>query len=90
MNKTELVEAIAESADLSKVQAKAALEATLNAITETLKNGEQVQLVGFGTFKVNQRAERTGRNPQTKAEILIPATTVPAFTAGKSLKEAVK
>ncbi|MDD9339079.1 MAG: HU family DNA-binding protein [Providencia heimbachae] len=90
MNKTELVEAIAESADLSKVQAKAALEATLNAITETLKKGEQVQLVGFGTFKVNQRAERTGRNPQTKAEILIPATTVPAFTAGKSLKEAVK
>ena len=90
MNKTELVDAIAESADLTKVQAKAALESTLNAISETLKKGEQVQLVGFGTFKVNHRAERTGRNPQTGKEIKIAAANVPAFTAGKALKEAVK
>lgn len=90
MNKTELVDAIAESADLTKVQAKAALESTLNAITEALKEGGTVQLVGFGTFKVSHRAARTGRNPQTKAEIQIPATTVPAFSAGKALKEAVK
>ena len=88
MNKTELVDAIA--ADLTKVQAKAALESTLNAISETLKKGDSVQLVGFGTFKVSHRAARTGRNPQTKAEIQIPATTVPAFSAGKALKEAVK
>ncbi|HBO22350.1 MULTISPECIES: HU family DNA-binding protein [unclassified Providencia] len=90
MNKTELVDAIAESADLTKVQAKAALESTLSAISDTLKKGEQVQLVGFGTFKVSHRAERTGRNPQTREEITIPATTVPAFSAGKALKEAVK
>lgn len=90
MNKTELVDAITESADLTKVQAKAALESTLNAISETLKKGEQVQLVGFGTFKVSHRAERTGRNPQTREEITIPATNVPAFSAGKALKESVK
>ena len=90
MNKTDLVDAIAQSADLNKTQAKAALEATLNAISEALKKGDSVQLVGFGTFKVSHRAERIGRNPQTSAEITIPATNVPAFTAGKSLKEAVK
>ncbi|MCE1813537.1 HU family DNA-binding protein, partial [Enterobacter hormaechei] len=73
MNKTELVDAIAESTELTKAQAKAALESTLNAITESLKAGDSVQLVGFGTFKVNHRAERTGRNPQTGKEITIAA-----------------
>ncbi|MFM2482986.1 nucleoid-associated protein HU-alpha [Celerinatantimonas sp. YJH-8] len=90
MNKTELIDAIAEKADLSKAQAKAALETTLESITETLKGGDQVQLIGFGTFKVNHRAARTGRNPQTGAEIQIAAANVPAFVAGKALKEAVK
>ncbi|CAQ82496.1 MULTISPECIES: nucleoid-associated protein HU-alpha [Enterobacterales] len=90
MNKTELVDAIAESTDLTKAQAKAALESTLNAITESLKAGDSVQLVGFGTFKVNHRAERTGRNPQTGKEITIAAANVPAFSAGKALKDAVK
>ncbi|MCE1690206.1 DNA-binding protein HU-alpha, partial [Enterobacter hormaechei] len=84
MNKTELVDAIAAGADLTKTQAKAALESTLNAITESLKNGDAVQLVGFGTFKVNHRAERTGRNPQTGKEIKIAAANVPAFSAGKA------
>ncbi|MCE1813495.1 DNA-binding protein HU-alpha, partial [Enterobacter hormaechei] len=87
MNKTELVDAIAAGADLTKTQAKAALESTLNAITESLKNGDAVQLVGFGTFKVNHRAERTGRNPQTGKEIKIAAANVPAFSAGKALKD---
>ncbi|KAA1447142.1 DNA-binding protein HU-alpha, partial [Escherichia coli] len=87
MNKTELVDAIAESTELTKAQAKAALESTLNAITESLKAGDSVQLVGFGTFKVNHRAERTGRNPQTGKEITIAAANVPAFSAGKALKD---
>ncbi|PHM30089.1 nucleoid-associated protein HU-alpha [Xenorhabdus innexi] len=90
MNKTELVDAIAAGADLTKTQAKAALESTLAAITESLKGGDAVQLVGFGTFKVNHRAERTGRNPQTGKEIKIAAANVPAFSAGKALKDAVK
>ncbi|CBJ83133.1 MULTISPECIES: nucleoid-associated protein HU-alpha [Xenorhabdus] len=90
MNKTELVDAIAEQAGLTKTQAKTALESTLNAITESLRNGDSVQLVGFGTFKVNHRAERTGRNPQTGNEIKIAAANVPAFSAGKALKDAVK
>mgnify|MGYP000069372680 CR=1 FL=1 len=90
MNKTELVDAIAAKADMSKAQAKVALEEILNAITQSLKEGDQVQLVGFGTFKVNHRAGRTGRNPQTGAEIAIAASNVPAFVAGKALKDAVK
>ncbi|RKF14445.1 DNA-binding protein HU-alpha [Alginatibacterium sediminis] len=90
MNKTELIDAIADSAELSKAQAKLALEATLGSITEALKGGDQVQLIGFGTFKVNHRAARTGRNPQTGAEIQIAAANVPAFVSGKALKEAVK
>lgn len=81
---------IADKADLSKAQAKAALESTLAAITESLKEGDAVQLVGFGTFKVNHRAERTGRNPQTGKEIKIAAANVPAFVSGKALKDAVK
>ncbi|UJF19176.1 DNA-binding protein HU-alpha [Vibrio sp. SS-MA-C1-2] len=90
MNKTQLVDQIAEKADLSKVQAKAALEATLEGITESLKDGDPVQLIGFGTFKVNHRAARTGRNPQTGKEIQIAAANVPAFVSGKALKDALK
>lgn len=90
MNKTQLIDLIAEKADLSKAQAKVALESTLDGITEALKEGEQVQLIGFGTFKVNHRAARTGRNPQTGQEIQIAAANVPAFVAGKALKDSVK
>ncbi|MFC0309446.1 DNA-binding protein [Gallibacterium salpingitidis] len=90
MNKTELVDVIAQRTNLSKKASKEALEATLEAITESLKAGDPVQLIGFGTFKVNQRQERTGRNPQTGKEIKIPATKVPAFVSGKALKDAVK
>ena len=89
MNKTQLIDAIAEKADLSKAQAKAALEATLEGVTGALKDGEQVQLIGFGTFKVNNRAARTGRNPKTGEEIQIKAAKVPAFVARKPLKESV-
>mgnify|MGYP003590022970 FL=1 len=90
MNKTELVDAIAAKADMSKAQAKVALEEILNSITETLKQGDQVQLVGFGTFKVNHRAGRVGRNPRTGEDITIEPSNVPAFVAGKALKDAVK
>ena len=90
MNKTQLIDVIAEKADLTKAQAKLALEETLAGITSALKDGEQVQLIGFGTFKVNHRAARTGRNPQTGKEIQIAAANVPAFVSGKALKEAVK
>lgn len=90
MNKTELVDAIAEKAGLTKVQAKAALEATLSAISGSLSTGDAVQLIGFGTFKVNERKARTGRNPKTGEEIQIAATKAPAFVSGKALKDAVK
>lgn len=89
MNKTQLIAEIAENADLTKVQAKAALEQIIASVTDSLKDGEPVQLIGFGTFKVNHRSARTGRNPQTGAEIQIKAANVPAFVAGKSLKESV-
>jgi DNA-binding protein HU-alpha len=89
MNKTELVAQIAEKADLTKKQAKAALEQMLESITGSLKDGEPVQLVGFGTFKVNHRSAREGRNPRTGDTIQIKAAIVPAFVAGKSLKESV-
>ena len=89
MNKTQLIDFIAEKADLSKAQAKAALEATLEGVTGALKEGDQVQLIGFGTFKVNHRAARTGRNPKTGDEIQLAAANVPAFVAGKALKESV-
>ena len=89
MNKTELVDAIAAKADMSKAQAKVALDEILNSITQSLKEGDQVQLVGFGTFKVNHRAGRTGRNPQTGGTIEIPASKAPAFKPGKALKDAV-
>lgn len=90
MNKTQLIDVIAKKSALSKIQAKLALESTLTAITESLQNGSSVQIVGFGTFKVNYRNERTGRNPQTGKEIKISATNVPAFVSGKTLKNAVK
>ncbi|MDB1124487.1 HU family DNA-binding protein [Vibrio sp. DW001] len=88
MNKTQLVEKIAENADISKASAGRALDAVIEAVTETLKADEQVALVGFGTFSVRTRAARTGRNPKTGEEIQIAEAKVPAFKAGKALKEA--
>ena len=90
MNKTELIAAVAEKADLSKKDAEAAITATVDAITEALTQGEKVQLVGFGSFEVKTRAARVGRNPRTGEECLIPASRVVKFTPGKALKEAVK
>ncbi|MCR5397428.1 MAG: HU family DNA-binding protein [Lachnospiraceae bacterium] len=89
MNKTELVDAIAKKADLSKKDAAAAVDAFVETVSETLKKNDKVQLVGFGTFQTSKRAARTGRNPQTGAEIKIKASTVPQFKAGKALKDAV-
>lgn len=89
MNKSELIDAIAAQADLSKASASRALDAALDAITDALKDGDSVALVGFGTFTVKPRAARTGRNPQTGAEIEIAAANVPGFKAGKALKDAV-
>ncbi len=89
MNKSELIDAIASSADLSKASAGRALDAAIEAITGELKNGGQVSLVGFGTYSVKQRAARTGRNPQTGATIQIKAANIPSFKAGKALKDAV-
>lgn len=89
MNKSELIEKIAESADLSKAGAQRALDGVIDAITEGLQKGESITLVGFGTFAVKDRAARTGRNPQTGADIQIPAARVPSFKAGKALKDAV-
>ena len=89
MNKSELVEHIANSADLSKAAATRALEATLEAIGATLKKGGTVSLVGFGSFSVTQRAPRTGRNPRTGAAIKIKAAKMPKFRPGKALKDAI-
>lgn len=89
MNKAELVAAIAEKAELSKKDSEAALKAFTDVIAEELKKGEKVTLVGFGTFEVSQRAERTGRNPQTGAEMVIPASKAPKFKAGKALKDSI-
>jgi DNA-binding protein HU-beta len=89
VNKSELVASVAEKADLTKKDAERAITAVFDSITEALGQGNKVQLVGFGTFEVRQRAARKGRNPQTKAEIEIPAARVPVFKAGKSLKETV-
>ncbi|AMO68509.1 MAG: HU family DNA-binding protein [Zhongshania sp.] len=88
MNKSELIDAIAESADLSKAAAGRALDATVEAITNALKSDDSVSLVGFGTFSVKDRAARTGRNPQTGAPIEISAAKIPSFKAGKALKDA--
>lgn len=90
MTKVELIAAVAEKAELSKKDADKAVSATIDAITEGLKSDGKVQLVGFGTFEVRDRAAREGKNPATGEKIQIAATKVPAFKAGKSLKDAVK
>ncbi len=90
MTKADLVNKIATKAGLTKAEAGKALDATIEAIKESLKKGDKVTLVGFGSFYVSKRKARKGRNPRTGAEIKIPATKVPKFTAGKSLKDAVK
>jgi len=89
VNKNELIEAIAKTADISKAAAGRALDGAVKAITVSLKKGGMVTLVGFGTFYVGKRAARTGRNPQTGASIKIKAAKVPKFRAGKALKDAV-
>lgn len=89
MNKTELIEAIAASAGLTKTQAGKALDAFVDTVSDTLKKGDKVILIGFGTFETRKREARKGRNPQTKEEIMIPASTAPVFKAGKKLKDAV-
>lgn len=89
MNKTELIDVIAKNADISKAAAGRALDATVTAVQQTLKKGNMVTLVGFGTFYVGKRAARNGRNPQTGATIKIKAAKVPKFRAGKSLKDAL-
>ena len=89
MNKSELVDVVAESAEISKAAATRAVDGLVNAITDALKSGEQVTLVGFGTFLVRERAARTGRNPRTGEPLNIAASKNPAFKAGKALKDAV-
>ncbi len=89
MNKNELIEVIASSADISKNAATRALDAFIDTVTSSLKDGQDVVLVGFGSFTTSQRAARTGRNPQTGETMQIPAATVARFKAGKKLKEAV-
>ena len=90
MSKTELINAIAEKANLSKVQAKAALDATINTISEQLANGDKVALIGFGTFAVSEKTARTGINPRTKEKIEIPARKAVKFKAGAELNDVVK
>lgn len=90
MNKEELIKAVSEQSQLTKDNASKAVDAILSTITSSLKKGEAVNLIGFGSFKVSHRAARQGRNPQNGQPISIAATTVPSFTAGKSLKDAVK
>ncbi len=89
MNKAELIDAVAESADLSKASAGRSVDAAIAAITNSLKQGDNVTLVGFGTFSVRHRAARLGRNPRTGEEIQIKASKVPGFKAGKALKDAI-
>lgn len=89
MTKADLVNLIAQKADFTKKDAEKALTAVVDSIVESLQNGEKVQLVGFGTFEVRERAEREGINPATKEKIKIAASKVPAFKAGRALKEAV-
>ncbi len=89
MNKAELINAVAASADVSKKDTEAVITAMLDTITEALKQGDKVQLVGFGSFEVKKRAARIGRNPRTKEEIEIPAIVLPVFKAGKLLKDTV-
>ena len=89
MNKAELVAAMAEKTQLSKKDAEAALKAFTDVVAEELKKGEKIQLVGFGTFEVSERSARTGRNPQTGAEMKIAASKAPKFKAGKALKDSI-
>jgi len=89
LNKTELVSSVAEKAEITKKEAEKVVSAVFASVEEALAKGEKVQLVGFGTFEVKERAARTGRNPKTGEEIEIPATRVPSFKPGKSLKENV-
>ncbi len=89
MNKGELIDAVAAAADLSKADAAAAVDAVVATVTDALKKGEQVSIIGFGTFSVKERAARTGRNPQTGEAIEIKASKAPGFKAGKALKDAV-
>ncbi|MBQ9534785.1 MAG: HU family DNA-binding protein [Clostridia bacterium] len=89
MNKTELIAAIAEKAELSKKDSEKALNAAIEAISQQLKKGDKVQLIGFGSFEVRKRPARVGRNPRTKQEIKIPASKAPVFKAGKALKDIV-
>ena len=89
MNKTEFIAAIAEEAGLSKTDAAKAVKAFTDVVVEEMKKGEKIQLVGFGTFEVSERAERTGRNPQSGTEMVIPASKAPKFKAGKALKDMV-
>ena len=90
MTKVELIAAVAADAGLTKKDAEKAVNSVVNAITEALKQGDKVSLVGFGTFEVRERPERKGRNPQTKQEITIPASKLPAFKAGKALKDSIQ
>ena len=90
MNKMELVSAIAEKSDLSKRDAEAALNAFTDIVADELKKGEKIQLVGFGTFEVSERAERTGRNPQTGEEMVTPASKMPKFKVRKMLNDSIK
>ena len=89
MNKAELIAAVAEKAEMSKKDAEKAVGAVVDTISDALIAGDKVQLVGFGSFEVKERAERTGRNPRTREEIKIPASRTPVFKAGKALKDAV-
>ena len=89
MNKAELINDVAASADVSKKDTEAVISAMLDTITEALRQGDKVQLVGFGSFEVKKRAARIGRNPRTKEEIEIPATVLPVFKAGKLLKDTI-
>jgi len=89
MNKTQLIEVVARESGLKKKEAEAAVNAAFAAVENALKDGEKVQIAGFGTFEVKERAERVGRNPATRESIVIPASKHPAFTAGKALKEKV-
>ncbi|OEF98688.1 HU family DNA-binding protein [Desulfuribacillus alkaliarsenatis] len=89
MNKTELIAKVAEATELTKKDAGKAVDATLEAISQALASNDKVQLIGFGNFEVRERAARKGRNPQTGKEIEIPASKMPAFKAGKQLKDAV-
>jgi len=90
VNKAELISAVAEKSELTKKDAEKPVNAFISVVSEALAANEKVQLVGFGTFEVRERAERKGRNPQTREEIVIPASKAPVFKAGKALKEAVQ